>query len=112
MVIGNRIKSDHSPIEMRVQWKGMIGNQERARKGEEKRSIMKWEEGGVKKGERKEVENYRGITLMDTGYKIYAEIVRKRLERELEEKKVLDETQVGVQRRQRTGRGNLCTRRL
>ena len=32
---------------------------------------------------------------MDTGYKIYAEIVRKRLERELEEKKVLDKTQMG-----------------
>ena len=48
MVIGNSIKSDHSPIEMRVQWKGMMGSQERARKGDEKRSIIKWEEGGVK----------------------------------------------------------------
>ena len=50
-----------------------------------------WKTGTIrpiyKKGERKEVENYRGITLMDMGYKIYAEIVRKRLEMELEEKK-------------------------
>ena len=58
-----------------------------------------WKTGMIKpihkKGDKKEVENYRGITLMDTGYKIYAEIVRKRLEKELEEKKVLDPTQMG-----------------
>ena len=38
---------------------------------------------------------------MDTGYKIYAEIVRNRLEKKLEEKKVLDETQM----RFREGKG-------
>ena len=54
-----------------------------------------------KKGDKEEVENYRGITLMDTGYKIYAEIVRERLEKELEEKKVLDATQMGF----REGKG-------
>ena len=51
-----------------------------------------WKIGTIKpihkKGDKKEVGNYRGITLMDTGYKIYAEIVRKRLEKELTEKKV------------------------
>ena len=30
-----------------------------------------------KRGKKEEVSNYRGITLMDTGYKIYAEILRK-----------------------------------
>ena len=49
MIIGNRIKSDHSPIEMRVQWKEVMGRQERTRKGVGgKRSIIKWKEGGVK----------------------------------------------------------------
>ena len=64
-----------------------------------------WKIGTIKpihkKGDKKEVGNYRGITLMDTGYKIYAEIVRKRLEKELTEKKVLDDTQMGY----REGKG-------
>ena len=45
-----------------------------------------------KKGDKKEVRNNRGITLMDTGYKIYAEIIRKRLEVEMVKRKVLDKT--------------------
>ena len=35
---------------------------------------------------------------MDTGYKLYAEIVRKRLEKELVEKEVLDRTQMGYRK--------------
>ena len=64
-----------------------------------------WKTGTIrpihKKGDKKEVGNYRGIMLMDTSYKIYAEIVRKRLEKELTEKKVLDDTHMGY----REGKG-------
>ena len=58
-----------------------------------------WRTGTIKaifkKKDKREVGNYRGITLMDTEYKIYAEIIRKRLVAELEEKKVLSDTQMG-----------------
>ena len=47
MTIGNRIKSDHAPIEMTIQWKGRAIGQERNRKERGKRSIIRWEEGGV-----------------------------------------------------------------
>lgn len=64
-----------------------------------------WKIGTVKpifkKGKRNEVENYRGITLMDTGYKIYAEVLRKRLEDEIKRKDVLDNSQMGF----REGKG-------
>lgn len=56
-----------------------------------------------KKGKANEVGNYRGITLLDTGYKIYAEILRKRLEKEIEEKEVLDQTQMSF----RKGKGTI-----
>lgn len=66
-----------------------------------------WKTGIVrpiyKKGKRNEAGNYRGITLMDTGYKIYAEILRKRLEKEIEEKQVIDQTQMGF----REGKGTI-----
>lgn len=64
-----------------------------------------WKIGTVKpifkKERREEVGNYRGITLMDTWYKIYAEILRKRLEKEIKEKEILDRTQMGF----REGKG-------
>lgn len=44
---------------------------------------------------RDKTENYRGITLMETGYKIFAEWIKKKLVKELEEKKVSDRTQFG-----------------
>ena len=31
-----------------------------------------------KKGDRREASNYRGITLMDTGYTIFAEVLREK----------------------------------
>lgn len=62
-----------------------------------------WREGLIipiyKKGEKKKVENYRGVTLLNTAYKIYARILNERLLKEVEEK--LGETQFGF----RKGRG-------
>lgn len=65
-----------------------------------------WKEGGIpdewnkgmispiyKKGEKSEVKNYRGVTLMDTAYKIYANILNERLKKEIEKK--LEEGQFG-----------------
>ena len=66
-----------------------------------------WREGDVKpihkKGGEEKVENYRGITLMDIEYKIYTEILRQRLVKELEEKECLTDTQMGY----RPGRGTI-----
>lgn len=42
----------------------------------------------VKKGERERVEDYRGVMLMSTLYKIYVAVLVGRLKRELEEKGV------------------------
>ena len=67
----------------------------------------KWKEGIVKpihkKGEEENVENYGEISLIDVEYKIYVEITRKRLVDELEEKKSLDDMQLGY----RPGRGTM-----
>jgi len=52
-----------------------------------------------KKGEKEEVKKYRGVTLMDTAYKIYANILNERLKKEVERK--LEEEQFGF----REGRG-------
>ena len=38
-----------------------------------------------KKGDPKSVENYRGVTLLCTAYKIYAGILAERLRKEVEE---------------------------
>jgi len=62
-----------------------------------------WNKGVISpihnRGERDELKNYRGITLMDTAYKIYASILNNRLEKEVDER--LRETQFGF----RKGRG-------
>lgn len=71
-----------------------------------------WKEGGIpeewnkgiirpiwKRGDKDEVRNYRGVTLMDTAYKIYANLLNERLKAEVEEK--LDERQFDF----RPGRG-------
>ncbi|XP_018405647.1 PREDICTED: golgin subfamily A member 6-like protein 6 [Cyphomyrmex costatus] len=51
---------------------------------------IKWRVGVVvpiwKRGDKKETGNYRGVTLTSTGYKVYANILNKRLVKELEEK--------------------------
>jgi len=41
-----------------------------------------------KRGEREEVGNYRGISLLCLAYKIYAEILRNKLEKVVEEKEL------------------------
>ena len=51
-----------------------------------------WKTGTVKpiykKGKKEDVKNYRELTLMDTGYKIYAEILRKRIEDYIEKEQI------------------------
>lgn len=54
-----------------------------------------------KKGEKSEVQNYRGITLMDTAYKIYASILNEKLVEAVDRK--LKETQFGF----RAARGTM-----
>lgn len=44
------------------------------------------------------VGNYRGISLLSTWYKIYTEILRSRLEKEIEEKKLIPESQGGFRK--------------
>lgn len=44
-----------------------------------------------KKGNHEKTENYRGISLLCTAYKIYAEILRSRLKEEIERKVVTGE---------------------
>ena len=62
-----------------------------------------WKVGQVvpvyKKGDVDEVKNYRGVTLMDVDYKIYAEILRKKLEDEVEGKELIQETQMGFRKK-------------
>jgi len=61
-----------------------------------------WKEGVVvpiwKKGDGKRVENYRGITLLQTAYKIYTTILAGRIRKEMEEKKVLPPSQAGFRK--------------
>lgn len=51
-----------------------------------------------KRGDKEKVENYRGITLLYTAYKIYAEILRKKLKKEIELKGMLPEGQAGFRK--------------
>lgn len=61
-----------------------------------------WKEGIIspifKKGDRNKEKNYRGITLLNTGYKIYAMVLENRLTKELEQKKIILETQAGFRK--------------
>jgi len=46
-----------------------------------------------KRGDKDVTGNYRGISLLCTAYKVYAEILRNRLEKEAEEKDMIPESQ-------------------
>jgi len=69
-----------------------------------------WKEGWIhpiyKKGEKNKAENYRGITLMDTAYKLYAMVLEEKLRAEAERLKLLPETQAGF-RKGRSGIENI-----
>lgn len=54
-----------------------------------------------KKRDKNKATNYREITLR-TGYKIYAINLQERLEREVEEKRILPETQAGFRKERNT----------
>lgn len=53
------------------------------------------------KGKKDKAENYREISLLDSGYKIYGEVMRRRLEEDLEDGDKLGDTRIGFPR----GRG-------
>lgn len=52
----------------------------------------------IKKGEGVTVEEYRGITVMPTLYKVYASVLVERLREETEFKKVIPHNQRGFRR--------------
>jgi hypothetical protein len=68
---------------------------------------QEWKEGIIcpiyKKGEKDTASNYRGITLLNTAYKVYAMIVEERLMKEMNERGVLPDGQAGF----RKGRGTM-----
>lgn len=53
----------------------------------------------IKKGERKRVEDYRGVTLTQTAYKVYVAVLAKRLREEVEERGLLPPNQAGFRKR-------------
>jgi len=61
-----------------------------------------WKEGVVvpvlKKGEGESLEDFRGITIMPTAYKIYAMILAERLRKDVEEKGVVPRNQAGFRK--------------
>ncbi|KAH0820667.1 hypothetical protein GEV33_002124 [Tenebrio molitor] len=63
---------------------------------------QKWKEGIIcpiyKKGEKDTASNYRGITLLNTAYKVYAMIVEERLMKEMNERGALPDGQAGFRK--------------
>lgn len=55
-----------------------------------------------KKGNKEETKNYRGISLLATAYKVYTEVLRERLVKEMEEKNILPEGQAGFRKKRST----------
>lgn len=65
--------------------------------------LEEWREGVlvpiIKKGEGKEVDDYRGVTLMSSLYKIYATVLSERLRKEIEDKGIISPNQTGFTKR-------------
>ncbi|KAH0820314.1 hypothetical protein GEV33_002477 [Tenebrio molitor] len=63
---------------------------------------QEWKEGIIcpiyKKGEKDTASNYRGITLLNTAYKLYAMIVEERLMKEMNERGALPDGQAGFRK--------------
>ena len=61
-----------------------------------------WKEGVVvpivKRGKGEEVKDYRGVTLRPTLHKIYVTVLFERLEKEVEEKKIIPSNQTGFRK--------------
>ena len=59
----------------------------------------RWRKGVIspiyKKGKKNDPKSYRGITLLDTTYKIYASILDNKLKEEIKDKNILPDTQAG-----------------
>lgn len=56
-----------------------------------------------KREDKEKTKSYRGIFLLNIAYKIYAEILRARLEKDMEKKRILPKSQAGF----RKGRSTL-----
>lgn len=61
-----------------------------------------WKEGLVvliaKKDEGERVEDYKGVTLMPTLYKVYASALAERVRKETEEKRIIPHNQIGFRK--------------
>jgi len=61
-----------------------------------------WKEGEIipiiKKGEGREVKDYRGITIMSSMYKIYTAILAERIRKEVETKNLIPDNQAGFRK--------------
>lgn len=51
-----------------------------------------------KKGDTEDTSNYKGISLLNTAYKLYAAILSERLKKEVEDKGIIPETQAGFRK--------------
>jgi hypothetical protein len=120
----NRERKKKEPVSEKItiqEWKEYFMKLLEGRKGEGGKRMVElmngvwrgegfpedWREGVIcpifKKGEKNRAENYRGITLLNTGYKLYASVLSERMKREIEEKGVLPDSQAGF----RKGRGTV-----
>jgi hypothetical protein len=74
--------------------------------GEETDPPVDWREGVIcpvfKQGEKHKAENYRGITLLNTGYKLYVSLLSEKMKKEIEENGVVPDSQAGFRKARRT----------